>query len=49
MTPDQAVRDWLRRMGEVSTTSAGEIPREAGVKAPPFPGGDLLARGPQTS
>jgi hypothetical protein len=37
VTPDQAVRDWLRRMGEVSTTSAGEIPRDAGVKAPPFP------------
>jgi hypothetical protein len=38
MTPDQAVRDWLRRMGEASTTtSADEFPDGAGLTHPPFP------------
>ena len=38
VTPDQAIRDWLRSMGEVSTaTSAGEVPHGAGLTHPPFP------------
>lgn len=38
MTPDQAVRDWLRKMGEVSTTmSAHEVPDSIRLAHAPFP------------
>ncbi len=38
VTPDQAVQDWLLRMGELSTAkSAGEVPDLARLTRPPFP------------
>jgi hypothetical protein len=38
VTPDQAVRDWLRKMGEVSTAmSAEEAAGGAGLTHPPSP------------
>lgn len=37
VTPDQAVRDWLRKMSEVPRTSVGVVPDSAGLTNPPFP------------
>ena len=37
VTADQAVRDWLRDMSEISTTSADVVPESAGLTNSPFP------------
>jgi hypothetical protein len=38
VTPDQAVRDWLRKMSEVPTTTSADVgPDGPGLTTPPFP------------